>query len=230
MSSRREQAGEEVFELAAVEATRYYWLGRLLRIGFSLGSLAVIASQIFILWITLHPLYIIRGSVVVGEIGLTHYTVYLAESPVRIPVLDSLIRISFALILGSTLSIALVLPVLVSPILRAKVPRIYLEAAATGFAVAGLTIAFLISILRVLYRDIIPTIPVSGSNPTPYGLFTLHASGGYYTIAGIYSTRLASLYPIVAAAFIGISALTIYFLITYYEELAETPVIIAHNS
>lgn len=223
MSSR---AGNELFktyEYAAIRATHYYWLGRYARIGIILSSTLTIASSILILWITLSPLYVFQGVMVSGIISITHYKLYIGGIPAKIPVLDSLTTLSYKLFLGSILSSSLVSPSLITVSIKPKIPRIYIESAAAGYGIAGLTVSLLISFLRVLYMDILPIIPIRSKIPTHYGEFTYYSSIGKYTEVGLLSIKLYPLLPVIAGALIGSAVAITYYLIQYYEEILELP-------
>jgi len=226
---RRVPHVEEAYRLAALQATKYYRLGRLARLGLAGASLLALASSALVLWVTVHPLYRFWGPLVSGEVGLLGYSLKNYGEPLRVPPLDSIERLSFMLLLGSTLSAALVLPALASS-LRERIPRIFLEAAAAGYAVAGMTVALLISFLRVLYFDIIPTIPLSKTITTPYGALTLYRSSGWYTSTGLLSLHLWNYLPLIAALLIAASGVLTYYLAKYYEEILDMPPILAHNS
>lgn len=220
-------SGWNVYEAreVALRASRYYMLGRAARLGVAAASLLAIASSLLVLLLALTPLYRFQGIMLSGWIRLTGYQLALYDAPLRVPVLDSLVRLSFTLVLGPLLSTALVSLALASTIMSPKVPRVYLEAAAAGYAVAGLTVALLISFLRVLFRDIIPSIPLGGRLPTAYGVFTLRGSSGWYTDAGLLALRLWSLYPLLAALLIAAAAALVYYLARYYEDLLEEPLV-----
>jgi hypothetical protein len=226
---RRVPHVEEAYRLAALQATRYYRLGRLARLGLAGASLGALASSVLILWVAIHPLYRFWGLLVSGEVGLLGYSLKNYGEPLRVPPLDSIKRLSFMLLLGSTLSAALVLPVLASS-LRGRIHRVFLEAAAAGYAVAGLTVALLISFLRVLYFDVIPSIPLGKTVDTPYGTLTLYRSNGWYTDTGLLSLQLWNYLPLIAALLIAASGVLIYYLAKYYEEILDMPPILAHNS
>ncbi|GAB6148414.1 hypothetical protein JCM10135_09560 [Stetteria hydrogenophila] len=206
-----------------MEATRYYMLGRLARMGLAACSIVVLATSALILWLHVKPLYTFRGLLVHGEVGLVRYRLSFAGGPLEVPVLDSINRLSFILIHGSILSSALVAPALVMAAVKPRIARVYLEIAAAGNVVGGLTTALLMSFLRVLYTGIIPSIPVTHSIPTTYGVFTFYGSSGWYTEAGLLSLRLWPLYPVIVGVEIGSAIAIVYHLFRYYEEVLELP-------
>ncbi|ADI31333.1 hypothetical protein [Staphylothermus hellenicus] len=223
MPSRRENSIIQVYEQVAMEATRYYWLGSLARIGLASSSIVVLAASTLILWITLNPLYVFKDPLINGEVGFVYYSLYSFGKPLQIPVLDSLTKLSFILIFSSTLSSALVAPALVTVLVKPKMPRIYLEVAAAGNAIGGLNTSLLISFLRVLYMNIISSIPITASIHTQYGVFIFYRSTSWYTEVGLLSLRLWPIYPVLAGVLIGSAGATIYYITRYYEEILELP-------
>jgi hypothetical protein len=211
-------------------AARYYWLPAWQRALLALFASLTLLVSIYTLYVSLSPLYSYRGLFIDGYIGITRYKLILfGQKPVRAPPLDSVTQASFALILGSVLSAALVSPILVTSF-RRRIPRIYVEAAIAGYTVAGLTLALLHSFLRLLYLDIVPLIPRGAGYATDYGSFSFHGSTGWYTHVGLLTLRLWNYVPIIVAALIAAAGAAMYLLLHYYEELLDTPPRIPHGS
>jgi len=224
-----EYEGFKVYEEAAYLATLYYRLGLGPRALLGTASLALIASSIYVLWLLVNPLYYFEGDPVSGYVNVAWYSLDSYGKLLHVPPLDSLRHLSFALILGAMLSLLNVAP-LIAGLHRDRLPRIYLETTAAGYIIGGLTYALLMSFLRVLYTDIIPSVPLSSSSTTPFGTFSIHASHGWYTDTGILSLRLWPIYPIISAVLIGAGLILVYYIVREYEETVDIPPIIANYS
>jgi hypothetical protein len=211
-------------------AARYYWLPLWQRLILTASSILTLLSSAYTLYVTLEPLYKFQGGFVEGYIAISRYHLLLFNhQQVKVPPLDSAARASFALILGSLFSTALALPALTA-VARRRIARIYIEAAAAGYVVAGLTLALLHSFLRFIYVDVIPLIPRSASYPTSYGSFSFHSSTGWYTGTGLLTLKLWNYVPAAIAALIAAGGAAVYLLLRYYEDLVETPPRIPHGS
>jgi hypothetical protein len=223
-----EQGGGERRRLL-LEASRYYWVTRRMRAGMVAAGFLAIAVSAAVLITAVEPLYRYQGGYIVGYLGLSRYQLRVFGSPVRAAVLDSLTLLSFSLYVGSLLAAALTLPSLYHAFRGPRTPRIALESAVAGYTIAALTLALLVSFLRVLYDDILPHIPTGAQVPTPYGRFAVEQSSAWYTGAGIYAIRLRLYSPFLVAALLAAAALLYYSILRYYWEL-EDSLIYGHNS
>jgi len=220
---------DDPYRLAVLKATRYYRLGLFARLGLVVALALTLISVLLVGLMLVNPLYTFEGPLVTGEIGLLSYRLLNYGKPVRAPPLDSITRLSFALVIGAALSAALTLPTL-WVVFKRRVPRVLLEAAAAGYVIAGLTIALLISFLRILYFDIIPSIPLGGSVNTPYGSLVLYESSGWYTDIGLLSLKLWNYFPVMTALLIVAAAVLLDYIVRYYEDILERPAVPAHTS
>ena len=204
-----------------LDLSRYYRVGLGLRaLLAAMGFLTVLLS-VLLLIAAIRPLYVYSGGFIQGYVGLSSYHLTAFEKPLRIPVLDSINRLVFALYLGAVLAAALVLPSIYYSFRGERLPRIALEAAAAAYIIEGLTAALSFSFIRVLLLDIVPRIPASGTVRTRYGYMVFAESKAWYTETGLYALRLLLYAPLVALVFVAVAAVLYYLIQRYYEDLLE---------
>ncbi len=219
-----------VDEAALASVVRFYWLTRRQRLALTAVAALVLFMSASVLLASTAPLYSYTGGYIEGEISFTWYRLSILGQPVSVPVLDSVVHLSFVLILGPLLASALTLPSAYYSLRGPRVPRAVLEAAVAGLVVAGLTAALFASFTRLVLVEVVHNIPRGATEPTAYGRLVFAESRAGYTPEGIYALRLA-LYSVPASlALVAAAALLHLYIQRYYEDILDEPPLRGHHS
>jgi hypothetical protein len=224
----REFNGYLVIKESIDRATEYLHLRGFERITVLAASSLVLAVNMIMLLIAFQPLYVIKGRVVHGYIGIISYKLSIIGIPQRPPQLESLHDLSFLLIFAAVYSTILVLPSILYP--QRRIPRIHLELAVAGYIVAELGLTLLASFLRIIQDNIIPSIPLDGSMRTDYGFFVIEKSSGHITRTGLIAIHMREYFIFIAVIFVLMSFILAVYIIEYYREVEDAAPLIPNPS
>ncbi|MCE4606172.1 MAG: hypothetical protein F7B59_02440 [Desulfurococcales archaeon] len=209
-------------------ATEYIHMRGLERVVVAAASALVLAVNIIIVFISVEPLYRVTGGIANGYIGIVSYKLTILGRNQLLPQMESLRDLSFLLIFASVYSIILILPSILYP--SRRVPRIHLETAAAGYIVSELGLTLLVSFLRIIQDNTIPSIPLDGSLRTEYGFFQLAGSEGYNTRFGIMALHMREYFIFIGILFIFMAVILVLYTTEYYREVEEAAPLIPNPS